>query len=33
LPLIDRAIALGGPFVDSARETRAAILKKPDQSN
>ena len=33
LPLIDRAIALGGPFVDAARETRAAILKKLDKSN
>lgn len=33
LPLIDRAIALGGPFVAAARETRVAILKKLDQSN
>jgi len=33
LPLINRAIALGGPFVDAARETRVAILKKLDKSN
>jgi tetratricopeptide (TPR) repeat protein len=33
LPLIDRAIALGGPFVDAARETRAAVLKKLEKSN
>jgi tetratricopeptide (TPR) repeat protein len=33
LPLIDRAIAQGGPFVDAARETRAAVLKKLEKSN
>jgi tetratricopeptide (TPR) repeat protein len=33
LPLIDRAITLGGPFVDAARETRVAILKKLGRSN
>jgi tetratricopeptide (TPR) repeat protein len=33
LPLIDRAITLGGPFVDEARQTRVAILKKLDKTN
>jgi tetratricopeptide (TPR) repeat protein len=33
LPLIDRAITLGGPFVEAARETREAILKKQGKSN
>jgi tetratricopeptide (TPR) repeat protein len=33
LPLIDRAITLGGPFVDAARQTRVAILKKLAKTN
>ena len=33
LPLVDRAITLGGPFVDAARETRVEILKKLGRSN
>ena len=33
LPLIDRAISLGGPFVDAARQTRVAILRKLNKNN
>lgn len=33
LALVDRAIALGGPFVNDARETRGAILKKMGRSD
>ncbi|HUN69617.1 MAG TPA: PA2778 family cysteine peptidase [Burkholderiales bacterium] len=33
LRLIDRAIALGGPFADAARQTREAILRKQDKVN
>jgi tetratricopeptide (TPR) repeat protein len=28
LPIIERAVALGGPFADAVRDTRAGILKK-----
>ena len=28
LPVIERAVALGGPFADTVRETRSGILKK-----
>jgi Tfp pilus assembly protein PilF len=33
LPLIDRAIELGGPFAAAARETRADILRRMSQNN
>ena len=33
LPLIDRAVTLGGPLVDAVRQTRGAILKKLNKNN